>query len=263
MEALTFSQCLSKIMQKHRLSDNDLATLIGARADLKRVLADESTNSKRKHLYDKLKASHLFDEHDYEQLKHSLEISQMGIEQYRFQEAISEILTGKSRANVQEPVNDSGMLLKDRLKLLDEAEQIEILCFNCCYHSVFSLLAPLFHQEDRNISMRHYIQADSSINAAAEYVAVVMPLLFDERYTSFYRPETTELKIPSIGGNLLFIRAMVKENLQEFLFVFTNDHLAYEYPNAATSHLFSFCKQSFARRICTACCYQGNQPIPA
>ena len=240
VETLTFAQCLAKVMRKHQLSLGNLATLIGSRADLKHVLADGATHAKRCRLFEKLKNSHLFDEADYEQLAHSLEISRMGVEQFRFEQAIDAILSGRTPEILHELVTDSGLPLKERLALLDQAEKIEILCFNCCFHSLFAVLSPLFAKPECDLSMKHYIQSDSSINAAAEYVSVVMPVLFDRRYVSFYRPQFLELKIPSIGGNLLLIRAIIGNAISEFVFVLSSDTLAYELPNASSCYLFSF-----------------------
>jgi len=137
METLTFAQSLTKVMQKHQLTATNLSTMIGSRADLKHVLTDDATHAKRCRLFEKLKASQLFDECDYNLLTHSLEISRMGIEQYRFQQAIGEILSGQTPEISQELMTDSGIPLNERLSLLHHAEKVEILCFNSCFHSLF------------------------------------------------------------------------------------------------------------------------------
>lgn len=252
IETLTFSQCLSQLMKKHQLTLGNLASMIGSRADLKHVLADDATPNKRSRLFDRLKESRLFDETDYEQLAHSLEISRLGIERYRFQLAITSILRGETPEISRAIHTDADVPLADRLSVLSIADQIEIICFNSCYHSLFSVFSPLFEDQKRNINMRHYIQSDSSINTAAEYVAVVMPLLFDERYLAYYWSPTTESKIPSLGGNQLFIRAVIENEIIEMYFVFTNDLVAYEMPNASASRIFSFISKVL----------QGLQPQP-
>ena len=61
-EILTFSQCLTQVMQKHHLSLNSLATMIGSRADLRHVLSGDSTVNKQTAVYEKLKKSNLFDD---------------------------------------------------------------------------------------------------------------------------------------------------------------------------------------------------------
>lgn len=239
-EILTFSQCLSKLMQKHQLTLGNLVTLIGSRADLKHVLADDASHAKCARVFDKLKESHLFDVSDYEQLSHSLEISRLGIERYWFQLAIGEILSGQTKHEVRPLLTANGLPFSERLALLKEAEKIEIICFNSCYCDLFSSLAPLFADQNRNISMRHYIQCDSSINVATEYVAVVMPVLFDSRYTSYYRPTSIHSKIPSLGGNQLFIRAVIQNQIEEMYFVFVGNSVAYELENPSSCQLFSF-----------------------
>lgn len=242
-QALTFSQCLSKLMEKHQLTPNNLSTLIGSRADLKHILTDDASYVKCARLFEKLQESRLFDQSDYEQLASSLEIKRLGMERYRFQCAIEEILAGHSSRQSSPIFTDNGLTLSERLSVLNNAEKIEIICFNSCYHGLFSALAPLFKEPDRDIAMHHYIQIDSSINVAAEYVAVVMPLLFDPRYLSYYRPSTPESKIPSLGGNQLYIRSFTHNKIEEMYFVFVGNSVAYEHTNASGSQLFSFiCK---------------------
>lgn len=240
IKTMTFSQCLSSLMEKHQLTLGNLALMIGSRADLKHILADDATPTKRSRIFEKLKESRLFDKADYEQLAHSLEISRLGVERYRFQQATASILLGKTLADVHVIHTDEGVPLAERLSVLYAADKIEIICFNSCYHYLFSSLAPLFEDSKRDILLRHYIQSDSTINIAAEYVDVVMPVLFDERYVSFYRVQTVDSKIPSIGGNQLFIKAIIGNEIIEMYFVFTANKIAYEMPNASASHLFSF-----------------------
>ncbi|MBR5547024.1 MAG: hypothetical protein IKU70_08580 [Clostridia bacterium] len=239
-EILTFSQRLVKVMQKHRLTAGNLSTLIGGRADLKHVLADDASHVKRVRLYNKLVQSQLFDQTDYEQLSRSLEISRLGVERYRFQYAIDEILAGHAFHTSVELLTDSGLPLSERLNSLQEADKIELICFNSCYHGLFSAIAPLFANPQRDISMRHYIQSDSSINVAAEYIAVVMPILFDSRYSSYYRPSSIGSRIPSMGGNQLFIRAFMNSRIQEMYFVFVGNSIAFELKDPASCQLFSF-----------------------
>ena len=239
-QTLTFSQCLARLMQKHKLTIGNLATLIGGRADLKHVLADDASHKKCARLFEKLKESRLFDRSDYEQLSQSLEISRLGVERYRFQMAIGEILSGKAQHPIRPLLTDKGLPLAERLEMLKEADKIEMICFNSCYHDLFASLAPLFADPNRDISMRHYIQCDSSINVAAEYVAVVTPVLFDPRYASYYRPASIGSKIPSLGGNQLFIRADIQSRIEEMYFVFVGASVAYELENTSSCQLFSF-----------------------
>lgn len=240
LETMTFAQCLLKLMQKHQLTPGNLATMIGGRADLKQVLTDDATPHRRNRVFEKLKASGLFDEGDYEQLAHSLEISRLGIERFRFQDAISSVLAGSTPQMTSIIRTDVGQTLEQRFSILEEAEKIEIVCFNCCYHSLFSVLMPLFKDPQRNIIMRHYIHSDSSLNTAAEYVAVVVPLLFDGRYFPYIRPTTLETKLPALDGQILFIRAEIANEVTEMAFVLSSDLLAYELPNVSACHMFSF-----------------------
>ncbi len=240
-ETLTFSQCLTKVMQHHQLSLGNLATMIGGRSDLRHVLLmDDVSHAKRVRLFEKLKNSALFDQSDYESLSHSLEISRLGVERYRFQRAIGEILSGQTGHQVRTLKTDSGALLEERLSELKDAEKLEIICFNCCYHSLFALLAPFFEDASRDVTMRHYIQCDSSINTAAEYVSVVMPVLFDSRYFAYYRPATIDAKLPSLGGNQILIRATIQNQTVEMYFIFVGGSIAYELAEPTSCQLFSF-----------------------
>jgi len=245
-EPLTFSQCLAKVMQKHKLTVGNLATLIGRRADLKHVLADDATRNKRNLLFEKLKESKLFDEDDYKQLRQSMEVSRLGVEYYRFQNAIGSILIGSPLEPQQEILTDENIPLSSRLQPLKEAEKIEIICLNCCYHSLFSALQILFADADRDIHMNHYLHSPSDWCAAAEYVSVALPVLFDQRYFSYIRNSAIETQLPSIGGNMLFIRAVLHNEVVEQHFVIENNRTAYELSNAASCHLFSFVNKVLA-----------------
>lgn len=240
LESLTFGQCLEKVMQKHKLTTSNLSLLIGARSDLKHVLADDATHARRSKLFARLNEIGVFDEDDYAQLSRSLEISRLGVERYRFQHAIAEILSGQIQAKYHDLLTEDGRPLSERFLQLFDAEKVEIICFNCCFHALISAIAPLFEDKERDIHMRHYIQSDSSINVAAEYVAVVMPILFDSRYRSFYRPSSIDSKIPSLGGNQLLIRAVINNQITEQYFIFVNNQTAYELSSPEACHMFAF-----------------------
>ncbi|MDD5897894.1 MAG: hypothetical protein PUE14_05280, partial [Clostridia bacterium] len=94
-EALDFAQCLTKLMEKHQLTLGRLSALVGSRADVKQMMGGKASYIKQKRLYEKLEESHIFDSDDYEQLALSMEISRVGMERYRFQQAIAEILSGE------------------------------------------------------------------------------------------------------------------------------------------------------------------------
>ena len=242
-EILTFSQCLNKVMQKHRLSVANLAILIGRRADLKHILSDDSTHAKRSFLYQKLLESNLFDENDYQQLKNALEVSRLGLEWYRFQQAVDCILKGEMLKSAQIVLTESKQSLPEALAFMNDSEKTEIICFNCCYPSLSSALTSLFQNTDRDIHMEHYLQTTSDWSAAAEYVAVFLPLIFDPRYTSYLRNPLVEMQLPSIGGNMLVIRSVIHNEMIERCFVIANNSTAYELENAASVHFFSFVRK--------------------
>ena len=240
IETLTFSQCLSKIMQKHRLTVANLATLIGRRADLKRIFTDDANHSKRSFLYQKLLESNLFDEEDYLRLKKALEVSRLGVECYRFQQAIDCVLKGEIIQTNQPIATENNLLLTEAITYLKAAEKIEIICFNCCYHSLTEALQPLFQDTTRNICMRHYLQTPNDWSSAAEYVAIFLSLIFDPRYTPYIRNPLFEMQIPSIGGNMLLIRSEHHNEIKERCFVIANNQTAFELTNAVSSQFFSF-----------------------
>jgi len=240
METLTFAQCLEKLMQKHQLSLSSLATMIGSRADLRHILTDDGTANKRALLFEKLRTSQLFDDEDYQQLSLSLEISRLGVERYRFQQAISNILSGMPNGTPQEITTDSGQLLAQRLSAVENAESIEIICFNSCFHSLFNTLSALFRNKNQNIVLRHYVHSNANWNTAAEYVAVVMPVLFDERYQPFLSGDSPNSNVPCLSGNLLIVRAILQNEPTEMLFALADQQTAYEVPNASASHIFAF-----------------------
>lgn len=239
-EVLTFSQCLNQIMQKHRLSVVNLATLIGRRADLKHVLADDATHSKRSTLYQKLLESNLFDEADYLRLEKALEVSRLGVECYRFQQAVDHVLKGEPLQTRHVIATENNQPLSKALAFLNEAEKIEIICFNCCHPSLSAALMPLFQDTARDIHMRHYLQAQGDWSTAAEYVAIFLPLIFDTRYEPYIRNPLSEMQLPSIGGNILLIRSIIRNEIIERCYVIANNQNAFELTNAESSHFFSF-----------------------
>ena len=239
-EPVLFAQCLTQIMRKHRLSLGDLSGMIGTRADLRHILADDATHTIRSRVLEKLKSLQLFDDGDYAALEHSLHISRLGLENYRFQQAVTCILTGEHHQSAQEIIVDEHSTLAQRLALFDALDNIEIICFNACFPAVFSALKPLFRNPERSIFMRHYVQSDSHWNTAAEYVAAAFPLLFDSRYTAFVRNPAMLSKVPVLGGNLLLLRARQYGLPVESAFVITDSRTALELPNASACELYAF-----------------------
>jgi len=239
-EPLTFSECLQQIMHKHKLSLGNLAAMIGSRADLRHVLADDATPIIRNRLFQKLQESCLFEQADYTKLKQSLEISCLGVERYRFQRAIEGILAGRPFETPVDIMTDSGCSLTERMSTLMSAEKIEIICFNSCFHSLVAALKPLFDDPERDIHMRHYLHSAANYSLSAEYVESVLPIIFDPRYFSYIRNASVETQMPCISGNLLFIRAILKNEIIEMCFAFPSEQMVYEMPEPAAASIFSF-----------------------
>lgn len=253
-DSLTFSECLQLVMQKHKLSLGHLSAMINSRSELRHVLANDSTPTTRQRLFQKLLDSHLFDEDDYQRLSQSLEISNLGVGRYRFQKAIEGIFAGEPLEQVKPIFTDNGISLNERLLSFDKAEKIEVICFNCCFRSLVDALKPLFENVQQDIHMRHYLHASANYSLSAEYVESVLPILFDPRYYSYIRTNSAENQMPSLSGNLLFIRAIVKNEIQEMCFVFSTDGIALELPGASNAQIFSFVNKALSNA--------KPQPVP-
>lgn len=240
VEIITFAECLKKLMNKHQLSSANLATMIGSRSDLKRVLADEASESKRRQMYDRLIALGVFSAQDYQALEHSLEVSRMGIDRYQFAQSVSSIFTGIPSSLTKEICTDTGIPLHERLRVLENAHKISIICLNSCFHSMISSLVPLFEDKNRDIHMKHLIHSEAYANAAADYVSVALPLLFDQRYEPYVMDKAMPSHSKATGGNMIAIQALTSSGPVELFFATSSNGVAYELPNAVSCGIFNY-----------------------
>lgn len=239
-EILTFSQCLTRLMQQHQYTTATLSSLLGARAELRRILSDDSTDAKRQLIYEKITKSDLFSAEECMQLANALEVSRIGIENFKFQLAIRAILNGEPRQQTPAMKTEGGKTLESQLVEFQKADEIEILMINSCFHSVVAALLPLFQVKELPIRMKHLIHSDAFANTASSFVAVVFPLLFDHRYQPYGMERRPDTENHAIGGNMLAIRASFGKEKRERMFVITNDSFVHEMPNASASTPFAF-----------------------
>ena len=237
-EFILFSQRLKRLMHKHALSPSQLASATGcSRTEVKNLLATDASEKKRKLFFENIQEAGLFSGDECRELHESLEISKTGIERYRFQIAIHHIISGKPLA-APPYLLQNGEPLSPRLSVFQDADQIDILCLNCCYPGIFQTLQPLFENPEREIRMWHLINVESHEGRAASIVAYSSPLLFDNRYYLYGVQIQNNEEIPSVGGNMLCIRGFVNGKKIEFFCNVISTHEAYELPNAAESDMF-------------------------
>lgn len=195
-------------MKSHKLSVTTLGAKLGGRAELRRALADELTAAKRKTFCQRLCKTGLFSEAECQRLQTALEISRIGVEQYTSWASI-ERLTGSEQPN--QPVHAmrlaNGGTLDEPIAALMDADEVEVLCLNCCYESVFNALAMLFKNQERRLFMRHYIHFDAIENNAASFVTCASPILLDKRYLPYSIQCAGANACQPLGGNLLLFRA--------------------------------------------------------
>ena len=239
-DVLTFSQCLHQLMQKYDLNQTNLAVFAGSRAELKKILSEESTEAKRNRFFQNLTHSSLFHQEEYRQLELSLEVSRLGKENYKFQQGIRWILDGCPATSDISLRLENGQILQERLAVLKQASQIDMICINCCFPSVISAVSPLFEDEKRNIKFWHLIHTNAFSNAAASFVGVTFPLLFDVRYLPYGMDVPASGDVQAIGGNMLAVRAFFGLEERQFFFVILNENTAVEMPNAIEAKSFSF-----------------------
>lgn len=237
---MTFSQCLNHLMEKHSLTAASLAALIGVRTGLRRVLANDGTEAMRNVIYSHIVQRNLFTCPERRQLSRALEISRIGVESYKFDRSISNILIDKGPDDIPLMHATSGLPLKQRLEVLKDAYQIEILCVNCCFYSLISALMPLFEDPNRNISMKHLILSTPFSHATAEFLSVMFPLLFDSRYEPLAVKRPVDASVYAVGGNFIAIRYHIAGANRQMFFIPTSEHMAHELPNADEADLFSF-----------------------
>jgi len=243
-EILTFSQCLHQLMKKYHFTATSLSTLIGGKSELKKVLADDATESRRNALFESLKNSRLFSQEDYEQMEIALEVSRMGTVQYQFQQDMRSILEDNLPICPQSIRLESGVTLQERLQMLKTAQKVEILCFNCCFHSVMSVLNEHFSNPEKDITLWHFIHADAFTGAASGFVSVVFPMLFDKRYRPYAVQSTPDTKVHAIGGNILLIRAHYPTQSRQWFFLVLDAARVLELENAEKADVFAFCSKT-------------------
>lgn len=239
IQACTFPVCLQELMNAHQLTFSALGTHIGSRAELKRALSDQLTDGKRMLLCEKLCQSGLFSQDECISLRHSLEVSRIGMKQYINRHAIAVLLNREKAIPAQPILLADGQSLANILAGLSSADELELLCINCCYPALFTALAPLFAHQKLRLHMRHYIQLDSLGSDAARFVACVSPILFDARYLPYGMVEAPNVQ-QSVNGNLLSVRIKHGNTSEEMFFFFVNDHQAYSLPNASNVELYHF-----------------------
>lgn len=237
---MTFSQCLNHLMEKHSLTVSHLAALIGVRTGLRRLLATDSTEAMRKLIFNHIVEHNLFTPHERMLLSRSLEVSRIGMENYKFDRIISNILAGTVPSPSAVLQTTSGSTLMQRLEVLKDARQVEILCVNCCFRTMVEALKPLFADPDANISMSHCVISKAFSRTSADVVSVIYPFLFDRRYKPFNACLSADASITAVGGNLLLIRYQIDNTSHQMFFVLMDQHVAHELPNADEADLFGF-----------------------
>ena len=151
-------------MQRYNLSSTALASMIGGRSELKKVLLDDGTEAKRNSLYEKLKKSMLFSEEDYFELEHSLLVSRNGIGHYRFHRHVQQLMKISDPPLIADILLENGTSIEERLTTIIDADQIEILCINSCFISLTEILRKLFFSDPtRNVTMWHLFHADAPL----------------------------------------------------------------------------------------------------
>lgn len=237
----TFSKCLNDLMSAHHLSVSALGAQTGSKAELRRALAEESTNARRAALYQRLCECGAFSSEELAALKKSLHVSRIGLNRFTTHMAI-EYFLGKEPSPIRQPLTLSGGgAFDDRLQSIQGADKVRILCTNCCCMAVYSALAKLFEDCDRDIQMRHYVQLNLPGCDAASLINCVSPLLFDRRYMPYgIAGGASEIGAQYISGNFLLIRAEKGGRHTELFFVVKDRAFAYELPWATRAGLFSF-----------------------
>lgn len=240
-EILTFSQRLNRLLHEHGYTLQHLCSALGCRrADLKRVLSEEATEKKRNQLYQAILGSDLFSKEECSQLQHALQISRIGLDNYRFCCALEKILSGQFHYTGPELKTTDHFTLKHRLAALQMAEHIDIICINSCFPSLVDALLPLFADANRSICMRHLIHADERSRMADGYLSSFFPLLFDNRYLPYGMDLDTSADLHPLGGNLMVIRARLGSHLRQFFFAAISNDAICEMTNASAVDSFGF-----------------------
>ena len=245
-EILTFSHCLNKLLQKHELSSNQLSAAVGCtRSEIKQILATEGTEIKRNQLFEKIKNCNLFLPEEIWELEQSLQVSRTGLERYRFQNAIEQILSGNFAYSSTEMMSGSGKSISSILEIYQEAEQVDILCLNSCFPGIIQALRPLFNQKDRKIRMWHLISTAAAAHRSASLVACILPLLFDSRYLPYSITLSSDADLSPVGGNLFAIRGYINGVKKETFLAAIDANLFYELPNADLCGMFAYTSNLF------------------
>lgn len=240
-EILTFSQQLYSLMLKRGLTPQHLSKAIGySRSEIRQFLAKESTEAKRMQVFERLEQSGIFSPSEIEQLQHALEISRIGADRFRFQTAIVNILSGGEAATPSPLIDENGVTLSQRLTAFADADELEILCLNCCFPGVIHALLPLFQSHERPVRMQHLIDLKFNASHTATLISTLLPLLFDRRYRPLGLVDASKDRMNPISGNLLTIRGKHgQDTIETLLIVLDSGHYC-ELPPVQESHIFEF-----------------------
>lgn len=239
-ELLPFSKCLQHLIKKHGLISAQFAQLIGGRGEWKKLLSDSLSSSKLELYFERIKEAQLFSPEEYHCLEQAMKISQTGAEKYFFEHSIDQIFMG-IQPDVSRPLLLENQLpMEKRLRSLLDADELDIICLNCCFPSSIQSLIPLFSQRSARIHMRHYLHSDALSTRPAGLISSIMPFIFDHRYELYSISPPEDKMLRSMGGNILCIKKSKADILSQLFFVLMDDEHAVELDNSGGTDLFGF-----------------------
>ncbi len=213
-----FGEVLAELMQAKHLPISVLGERVGGRATLRRAMQDELPEAKREWMLERLQETGVFDLCELEQLKSGLMVSSMGVVEYLTKAAFFKIMSDDRAADEDKIVNED---FRRRIEAAADSDEMRVLCFNCCYPSLYSLLAPCFEKRGIDIQMRHYIRLDRPGCDAGSLIYCTAPVLSDARYQPFCIPHEAETQC--FEGDFGVVQYRKGSRQSEFFFMMKNN----------------------------------------
>lgn len=229
----TFSQCLSRILEKRGLSSAQLSHMLHhkSKTTLFRVFQNQAGSDSLTRVYNELlKCNELhLNETECQDLYTALTISQDGLHTYRAQIAMWDLLRQKPyisvTAHLDIPSKQMNSIeLSAFFAQLSQAQNAQIIMINCCWYSVIYELTQLLDSTKSTVSIQHYIKINSDTARTINVIHNILPLISYVNYMGYSIYETSVFgNTDTMNVNAIIIRTDNKGITEEHQILMYDD----------------------------------------
>ena len=190
----TFSQCLSRILTERNLSSAQLSQMLHhkSKTTLFRLFQNQAGSDSLTRVYNELlKCDELqLSECERQELSKSLAISQDGVQTYRTQSAMWNLLrqTPYTSRTINLEIHSNSMNIIELptfFAQLSHTQNIEIIMINCCWDSVIYQLTQLLDTAKAKITIQHYMKINSDTARTINVIHNILPLISYINYMGY------------------------------------------------------------------------------